>query len=189
MEDQLVATSRKPHAPPDTALGLGATLIFWLMLAAGVVCLAIALLAPGWMEHRQALRAWADADQEVRRLRAQVEMYERQIQHIRTDAAYVARLAEDGGFSVAEAQRIQKAAEVAAQAPVEAPDAFPAAAALVERGLDEYPALTVFLDSRTRPAVFAMSAALIACAFIIFSRRRPAHLAGVKAKRPSRGAA
>ncbi|MCA9244054.1 MAG: hypothetical protein KDA32_08880 [Phycisphaerales bacterium] len=175
----------RSDSQPVSSPSLGATLLFWTMLSAGAACLAVALLAPSWVEHRQALRAWAEADAEVRRLRAQVEMYERQVKHIRTDAAYVARLAQDGGFSVAEARRIEEAAQQAAEAPVEPPDAFSEAAAVVEGGMREYPALAVFVDPRTRPGVMAMSVALILSAFIIFARRRVPGSPPAELKRPA----
>lgn len=82
-------------------------ILVWLLMLTGGAALAGALLIPPWLELQALREVHAEAQERLRDLQDRVVRVERQIEHLRSDPAYVERIARDEiGFEPADVDTI-----------------------------------------------------------------------------------
>jgi hypothetical protein len=130
--------------------------------------LAVGLLLPAWLEYDDVAQTHALTLQRVEQLQQRLVAYERQIQHIQNDPAYIERLAR-GEFAPTGAGQVDLP-----PAPFE-PGADGEFAEWLQRAARHEPSVSVFVLPETRPLVMSCAAGMLAMAIGVFAwsdRRR-----------------
>ncbi|MFO0839731.1 MAG: hypothetical protein U1D55_14545 [Phycisphaerae bacterium] len=156
-------------------------LLFWFMFLGGGAILAAALLLPAWLDyeaararHRQALER--ETEHELRQT-----ILSNQIEHLRSDPAYVDRLARrELGIDAGQVQTIVLLPPASDEI---VPEESPAESALsvdddeisvtVRVALQRYPALGLLLNTQLRPLLIGLAAGLVLTALVLLNRQRP----------------
>ena len=149
--------------------------MFWLMFLTGGASLAACVILPAWLEHQAALEAVTDARGRVERLQRRLEVYDKQIEHLQVDDAYLERLARkefdlpSAGVTTVriESESADESAADVDRGAAAAGEPFPELSAFVERALARYPLTRVFVFDQTRPIVMAMSGGLVLASMLL----------------------
>lgn len=156
--------------------------LFWATFTTGGGTLIAMLLLPSWIEYAQLQQLHADAQRELAEVRGALQTVDKQIEHLQTDPAYIARLARRE-FGVmppgAQAITLAHAAPVSATSPGELDPraAHPAAvralrdnanlSAALARAARANPLVSVFVLPETRPALMLLAWMLLLSAAVI----------------------
>lgn len=188
---------RAQQAGPGGAL---AGCLFWIMsLSAGGVLAACAIL-PAWFEYWAASRAFGEKTAQLEALETQAVLRDRELEHLRHDAAYIERIArqELGVTKVGVESLVLDVDDVAplagpplpggqAVAGPPAPDSasgyfsLPELSQRIEQMVRKYPTLSVFVHPATRGPLMVMSFAVLLAAIVLLAlptTRRPRTAAG-----------
>lgn len=157
-----------------------ATLLYWLMLAAGGALLVPCLVLPAWLEYRATLDLYARRRLAVERHQAAVERIREQRKQLETDDAYLLRLARrELNYEIPGVTRIEvEPAELPASSDPPLPELkprheeelAPELSALVEQLMVKYPAAQIFARNETRPPLMIMGGGLIVTAVLLLGR-------------------
>ena len=151
--------------------------LFWLMVLLGTATLAPCLLLPAWLEYQATLDLRALRTYQVQRREAELANLRSQREHLRTDDAYVLRLArEQLNIEIPGVERIPvepaSLAEPAAAAvypplPVAEDELVPELSALVEQVFQRHPLMRMFVRPETRPSLMLIGGGLIVSAIVL----------------------
>jgi hypothetical protein len=175
------ATTGRP--PPARRRGPLEAILFWIMLLIGVSVMAPCLLLPAWLEHQAARACLRERTERVAQLEAHLLTLEKQIEHMKTDPAYVLRLAEaEYGHLFPELARETipvatapaRDSAVHTTAPAE-PETEPPLqlAGYLEQMLARYPQSWAFVQAPTRHGLMLMAGVLIVAAIVLLGRSHP----------------
>lgn len=155
------------------------TLLFWIMFAGAGLCLAACLVLPAWLELRALRIAYAQAQANVQELEHRLTRFEKQIEHLKNDPAYVERLArkelglDKPGVETIPLPPPEEDSLVATSPPVEeAP-----LESLIALAAKKTPWVSVFVSEETRGHVMLLAGATLLLSIVLLhrsSRRRAA---------------
>lgn len=159
-----------------------ATLLFWVMAPLGGICLAATAVLPAWLEYQALIEVRARAEERVAALRQRLEAQDRQIEHLQSDPAYIERIARSefrietpGVKSILSVPSTPEEGEVPLE---EANAAAPLGTlaevgATIERMIQRYPVLSVFVVNPVRYYMMGFSAVALLTSLIFLNTRRP----------------
>lgn len=152
------------------------TALFWLMFLVGGASLAVGLYLPPWLENRELHAHLTAARERVDALSQRLTALEVQIEHHKTDPAYVERLArQEFGITTEgrETVLIESAQPAEAFAPeleLPAPDRSSQIESAIETASQTHPVMSLYLRENTRPIVLGMSLVLMVAAIALLGR-------------------
>lgn len=152
----------------------GTALLAWLMFLLGGTSLFACLFLPPWRELRAQRQAYADAQRRIAELEDRLTGVTRQIEHLRSDPAYIERLARKEFGTETPGVEFKPVAiqQDAASRPDPASNTPPRdkLATSLEQATYTSPFVSVFVLDETRPIVMAMSGVLMIVALILLLR-------------------
>jgi hypothetical protein len=151
--------------------------LFGLMLVIVTAALVACVYLPPWLELRELRRAHAAARQRIIDLEDRLTGVARQIEHARSDPAYLERLVrEEFGTETpgVEMIRLETPEDPATRPVLPAGEATASgsggAAGLVEQAAYRNPFVSVFVLDETRPIVAGMAGGLVLVALVLLFR-------------------
>ncbi|MBI4719064.1 MAG: hypothetical protein HY763_14760 [Planctomycetes bacterium] len=174
----MATPARHSDKPPFSEAPPAGRAVFWLLVLMGLSTLTPCVVLPEWRAY-EALRYAEQVEQHrVEALQRSVDRQRRLLEALRTDPAVIGRLAQrDLGFRRPDEQavsvRVPDHVQGGAPPFVAEPLRAPVPIARLIACLPNLPYDRIFCDTESRPIVMGMSVALIAIAFVLFSRRSP----------------
>lgn len=155
------------------------TALFWLMFLVGGGSLVIGLYLPPWLENHALNDQLLDVQRRVSELEARLTALDVQAEHLRTDPAYLERLARRE-FGIATPGRETVLIEsIPLDGPPDAPaDLEPVSTrarieSAIETAARTHPVVSLYVRDHTRPIVLGMSLVLMLAAVVLLGRSSP----------------
>jgi len=155
------------------------TVLFWAMFIAAGSCLAACLTLPAWLELRALRIAYARAQADVEDLEHRLTRFEKQIEHLKNDPAYIERLArKEFGLDKPGVETIPLAPptnDTLAAGPPTVEE--PPLETLIARAAERTPWMSVFVSPDTRRHVMLIAGVTLLLSIVLLhrsTRRRPA---------------
>ncbi len=142
------------------------------MALTGVATIAPAVILPVWFEYLAGREAHAAAVEKLATLEQRLESIRRQSHHLKNDAAYILRMAQQElgvGPLGAPWTAAPGPTSVEAATP-EGEEWIPDLSAYVDQTLARFPRLRIFVREDTRPIVLLLGGTLLAAALILLGR-------------------